>query len=174
MPKIFLKKTSLEICLFLIVLFKENNRISDSVLGYFFSIFRQLNLDDSSEVSVNDVKNAAQRTNAKETALPPTAQVAAQEGKYLGKLFTNHLANIEEDNYDDVLPFKYRYLGSFAYIGDNSAVLKLPVVGSFMGWSIMWLWRGAYASECVSFRMRALVIFDWMKSYLFGRDTSRI
>ena len=100
--------------------------------------------------------------------------MAAQEGKYLGKLFTNHLANIEENNYDNLLPFKYHYLGSFAYIGDNSAVLKLPVVGSFMGWSIMWLWRGAYASECVSFRMRALVIFDWMKSYLFGRDTSRI
>ena len=26
-------------------------------------------------------------------------------------------------------PFKYRHLGSFAYVGDNQAVLQLPVIG---------------------------------------------
>ena len=38
----------------------------------------------------------------------------------------------------------------------------------------MWLWRAAYASECASTRTKLLVVGDWAKSHVFGRDSSRI
>jgi len=122
----------------------------------------------------SSLQSLATKTSAKETALPPTAQVAAQEGKYLGKLLSNHQEEIMNNNLNDVDPFKYNHLGSFAYVGDNRAVLELPIIGSMMGWSTMLLWRGTYANDCVSSRMRVLVVLDWIKSYIFGRDTSRI
>ena len=28
--------------------------------------------------------------------------------------------------------FNYRHLGSFAYVGDNKAVLQLPIIGTLM------------------------------------------
>ena len=34
-------------------------------------------------------------------------------------------------------------------------------------------WRSAYISMCFSWRNRTLVIVDWMKSKIFGRDVSR-
>ena len=73
-----------------------------------------------------------------------------------------------------VSPFEYKHLGSFAYVGDNRAVLQLPVIGSFKGLSTMWLWRASYTNECVGFRMKCLVLGDWIKSAVFGRDTSRL
>ena len=29
----------------------------------------------------------------------------------------------------DISPFKYKHIGSFAYVGDNKAVLQLPIIG---------------------------------------------
>jgi NADH:ubiquinone reductase (non-electrogenic) len=34
-------------------------------------------------------------------------------------------------------------------------------------------WRSAYVSMCFSWRNRTLVILDWIKSKMFGRDVSR-
>ena len=127
-----------------------------------------------SMISSEEFSRLAQEADEKQTFLPPTAQVAAQEGKYLGKLLSKNETEVFTKDLKNVDPFQYNHLGSFAYVGDNLAVLELPVVGAVKGWSAMWLWRGAYASECVSLRMRTLVLFDWIKSFIFGRDTSRI
>lgn len=132
------------------------------------------NRDSQQNISSEDFTRLAEEADEKQTFLPPTAQVAAQEGKYLGKLLNKHKDDIANQRMRDVNPFQYNHLGSFAYVGDNRAVLELPFLGAFKGWSAMWLWRGAYASECVSLRMRVLVLFDWIKSFMFGRDTSRI
>lgn len=50
--------------------------------------------------------------------LPATAQVAAQEGKYLAKQFNAMAKN------EPIVPFKYHHLGSFAYIGGDDAGAK--------------------------------------------------
>lgn len=34
-------------------------------------------------------------------------------------------------------------------------------------------WRSAYISMCFSTRNKVLVIVDWIKSKMFGRDVSR-
>ena len=44
--------------------------------------------------------------------------------------------------------------------------------GSVSGIRTMLLWRATYASELASWRTRLLVVGDWGKSYVFGRDSS--
>lgn len=70
-------------------------------------------------------------------SLPATAQVASQQGKYLGRLLsqtngevlTQSKAELEKKG---LAPFEYHHLGSFAYVGDNKAVLQVPIFGEFM------------------------------------------
>ncbi|EER16256.1 NADH dehydrogenase, putative [Perkinsus marinus ATCC 50983] len=46
--------------------------------------------------------------------------------------------------------------------------------GNITGVSTFALWRGVYASKMVSWRCRHLVIWDWIKAYLYGRDLSKM
>ena len=67
----------------------------------------------------------------------PTAQVAAQEGTYLGRLFNTlnkeiFLAKKGEITMDalhslisESPQFKYRHFGSFAYIGGHEAIAQV-------------------------------------------------
>lgn len=102
-----------------------------------------------------------------------TAQVASQQGKYLGKklgrLASKHEvleANSVKDLDEAVSgPFRYRHLGNLAYIG-NAAVFdwgKLSVMG---GLAAMYAWRSVYWSEQVSARTRALLMIDWIIRYV--------
>lgn len=103
-------------------------------------------------------------------SIPQTAQVAAQQGKYLGKklheLATHHstlLANELPDQPDEAVsrPFRYKHLGMLAYIG-NAAVFDLGNM-SFMGGLVaMYAWRSVYWNEQVSLRTRALLMIDWI------------
>ena len=58
-------------------------------------------------------------------------------------------------------PFKYRHLGSLAYIG-NAAVFDLGEYSFMGGLAAMYAWRSVYWSEQVSNRTRALLMFDWI------------
>ena len=136
-------------------------------------------MDKDERLSVDEFKTLLKQIDSELKSLPATAQVASQQGKYLGKLFSKHADIVGRvENQDlcslEINPFKYYHLGSFAYVGDGRAVLELPVIGSFKGLGTMWLWRAAYTNECVGLRMKTLVLFDWLKSAVFGRDTSRI
>ncbi|KAM7222395.1 Pyridine nucleotide-disulfide oxidoreductase domain containing protein [Rhypophila decipiens] len=76
----------------------------------------------------------------------------------------------------DIKPFHYSHQGSLAYIGSEKAVADVSWFnGNFAtGGSLTYLfWRSAYLSMCFSTRNRLLVINDWLKSKLFGRDVSR-
>ena len=91
-------------------------------------------------------------------------------------------------------PFQYSHQGSLAYIGSERAVADISwLAGNFAsGGTLTYLfWRSAYLSElnniflrwflalmrspgmCFSTRNRLLVILDWVKSKMFGRDVSR-
>lgn len=132
------------------------------------------------------------------TKYPPTAQVAFQEGEYLANYF-DKLHQVESLKYtigrateqDNVptlskklarleknLPhFIYNYQGSLAYIGSEKAVADL-VWGDWSnisaGGSLTFLfWRSAYIYMCLSVKNQVLVVLDWAKVYLFGRDVSK-
>lgn len=159
----------------------------------------------------------------------PTAQVAAQEGAFLARLF-NTMAKTDEIEQDlaqlsdsqataksedrnnilaligerqkqlrrtkQVGPFQYSHQGSLAYIGAEKAVADVSWFSGNVasGGTMTYLfWKSAYLSMCFSSeyspsivfrfpdpllissiaRNRILVMVDWAKSSIFGRDVSR-
>jgi NADH:ubiquinone reductase (non-electrogenic) len=73
-------------------------------------------------------------------------------------------------------PFEYSHQGSLAYIGSEKAVADVSwLTGNIAsGGQLTYLfWRSAYLSMCFSTRNRILVIMDWVKAKVFGRDVSR-
>lgn len=96
---------------------------------------------------------------------PVTAQTAQRQGKYLGKSL-NKIAGGK-----DVRPFKYKDLGMLAYIGSHKALAN---TNQYKGSGfVTWLfWRSVYITKLVSFKNKMLVLFDWFKTFVFGRDVS--
>lgn len=96
---------------------------------------------------------------------PATAQVAQREGKYVAKQL-NKLA--KGGIYK---PFSYKDIGMLAYIGSHKALANLSQYkGS--GFAIWLFWRSVYVTKLVSLKNKVLVLFDWFKNFLFGRDIS--
>jgi len=127
---------------------------------------------------------------------PPTAQVAYQQGKYLGRMFRFGCeASIADAQ---AAAFEYNHQGSMAYVGDgkaaaevdpNSIAKKLgssPITNRFfwrslygdeshvklMGAAGFALWRSVYFSKLMSARTRFCVASDWLRTSLFGRPAA--
>lgn len=98
--------------------------------------------------------------------LPETAQVAQQQGKYLAYSLNRLGRSIPPR------PFRYRHLGMLAYIGGNRALADLQNFKGH-GWTTWIFWRSAYLTRVVSLKNKVLVLFDWMKARVFGRDVSQ-
>ncbi|KAL8277059.1 hypothetical protein RQP46_010593 [Phenoliferia psychrophenolica] len=144
-------------------------------------VFQQY-ANGKNELDLNQLADLFLDISKNMTALPATAQVANQQGVYLGKKFTKlatsghdtAMQNFVYDDPDDLLfkPFKYTHMGSLAYIG-NSAVFDIENWSFAGGLVAMYLWRSVYWSEQVSMRTRCLLMLDWVKRGVFGRDLSR-
>jgi NADH dehydrogenase FAD-containing subunit len=132
---------------------------------------------------LNELADMFLRISNKMTALPPTAQVANQQGVYLGKKFTalvkagvlapspvssDYTLESDESMYKQ---FTYKHLGSLASLGSAGAAFDLDGYGSFAGGLIaMYAWRSIYWSEQTSMRTRAMLMMDWVKRGIFGCD----
>jgi NADH:ubiquinone reductase (non-electrogenic) len=123
----------------------------------------------------------------------PTAQVAAQQGKYLGETFnalSRHFpvaerAPASEAEWREELEkrkeFAYTHNGALAYVGSKTAIYdyrdpahnKTGEEYTSKGWTTWILWRSVYLSKLLSVRNRVLVATDWIKTSVFGRDVSR-
>jgi NADH dehydrogenase FAD-containing subunit len=127
--------------------------------------------------------------------LPQTAQVAAQQGAYVARLFNrmydlksqgSHLAPINPAAANGDLsvwlrlrgavvasPFSFLNLGQLAFLGGGEALSQLqlgdqPILYEAGSVGFL-LWRSVYIVKQVSTRTRLLVLFDWFKSKVFGR-----
>lgn len=118
--------------------------------------------------------------------LPATAQVASQEGHYLGRLFNKlsqqlYKQKLEQeqekklsDSLDVEKKFEFHSFGSFAYIGDHQAIADFgPERSKQKGFSTWLLWRSVYFSKLLSLRNRISVVSGWIGASTFGRDISR-
>lgn len=147
-----------------------------------------------------------------ERPLPATAQVAAQQGEWLARLFTacgtearsgtdndgvavllppryddddgarslaDRVSGFAVNDYEYAAPFQFLNLGILAYTGGGSALAQLQVApgekGSVKGKGKVGfgLWRSVYLTKQVSWRNRFLVLTDWVKTQIFGRDITR-
>lgn len=101
-----------------------------------------------------------------ENPFPATAQTAQQQGKYLGKALSRAGRGRTVD------PFVYRHYGMLAYVGSGRALADLAAVKG-KGLSTWVFWRSAYLTKLVSMKNKILVLFDWLKAVIFGRDISK-
>ncbi|PFH54142.1 hypothetical protein AMATHDRAFT_72670 [Amanita thiersii Skay4041] len=146
-------------------------------------LFDRFDTDADNSLSLNELLLLLQEVGKKITTLPATAQVASQQGKYVGKKLhklarkydTLKANDIQPEGMDEAIggPFKYLHLGSLAYIG-NAAVFDLGRFSITGGLVAMYAWRSVYWNEQVSARTRALLMIDWIIRGIWGRDLSRL
>lgn len=98
--------------------------------------------------------------------LPATAQVAQQGGTYLARSLENAVRGLP------VKPFRYKHYGMLAYVGSAKALADLKAIKG-KGFTTWLFWRSAYFTRLVSLKNKILVVFDWLKTFVFGRDISR-
>ncbi|OMO96416.1 hypothetical protein CCACVL1_04966, partial [Corchorus capsularis] len=135
------------------------------------------------EIDIEKFKEALSQVDSQMKNLPATAQVAAQQGEYLAKCF-NRMEKCEKypegprrfrtGGQHRFHPFRYKHFGQFAPLGGEQTAAQLPGDWVSIGHSTQWLWYSVYASKLVSWRTRMLVVSDWFRRFVFGRDTSRI
>ncbi|KAH7545910.1 hypothetical protein FEM48_Zijuj01G0144200 [Ziziphus jujuba var. spinosa] len=138
---------------------------------------------ESLELNIEEFKSALSQVDSQMKNLPATAQVAAQQGVYLARCF-NRMEECEQNPEGPLRfrgqgrhrfrPFRYKHLGQFAPLGGEETAAQLPGDWVSIGHSSQWLWYSVYASKQVSWRNRALVITDWARRFIFGRDSSQI
>ncbi|KAF2305088.1 hypothetical protein GH714_001718 [Hevea brasiliensis] len=138
---------------------------------------------ESIELNINEFKTALSEVDSQMKNLPATAQVASQQGTYLANCF-NRMEEAEKNPEGPLRfrgegrhrfrPFRYKHLGQFAPLGGEQTAAQLPGDWVSIGHSSQWLWYSVYASKQVSWRTRALVVSDWTRRFIFGRDSSGI
>lgn len=134
-------------------------------------------------IDIELFKAALSEVDAQMKNLPATAQVAAQQGAYLANCF-NRMERCETypegplrfrgSGRHRFHPFRYKHFGQFAPLGGEQTAAQLPGDWVSIGRSTQWLWYSVYASKLVSWRTRMLVVSDWGRRFIFGRDSSRI
>ncbi|MGC8654688.1 MAG: FAD-dependent oxidoreductase [Candidatus Kryptoniota bacterium] len=118
-------------------------------------------------IGTKNIFAAGDCATIKNRPLPATAQIAQQEGLYLAK-YLNRLAKGKK-----IKEFRDRNMGMLAYIGSRRALLDLPKVKG-KGFGAYLLWRSIYLTKLISIRNKILVLMDWFKAIVFGRDLSII
>ncbi|MDB5034752.1 MAG: putative dehydrogenase [Chlorobi bacterium] len=107
-------------------------------------------------------------SNIAGNAVPQTAQLAMQQGKYLAKAL-----NAIHDG-ESPKPFKFNNLGMLAYVGESKALADIPKANiRWRGLITYIFWRSAYFTRLIGFKNKVLVLFDWIKTAVFGRDLSK-
>lgn len=98
---------------------------------------------------------------------PPTAQFALRQGEQLGR----NLARVLRGR--PVQPFRHRYLGQLATIGQRHAVAE---VGGryFRGFIAWWMWRTIYLAKLPGLARKLRVMIDWTFEIFFEKDISII
>jgi NADH dehydrogenase len=105
--------------------------------------------------------------NGKVKASPPTAQFAFRQGTALGKNVFGVLRGLEPR------PFKYRYMGQLATIGNRAAVAEIFGF-HFKGFVAWWMWRTIYLAKLPGTVRKLRVMIDWTFDLIFPRDISQI
>ncbi|EFA76339.1 calcium-binding EF-hand domain-containing protein [Heterostelium album PN500] len=137
--------------------------------------FAEFDVNKDNFLQFDEFQHLIEKIDSNLTTLPATAQVANQMGIYLAKTMNNMTKDPSQDYLDQkIQPFRYKHLGSFAYIGHHNAVADIPGKFSGGGFGVWWAWRAIYLEKQFSLKNKFLVSLDWSKTILFGRDISRL
>ncbi len=140
--------------------------------------FEEADKEKSGFLTLATLHSALEKADKKIRALPATAQVASQEGRYVANLL-NKLPDLSITDYQqhNLKPFQYQHMGALAYVGGDSAVLDFTGTKfqfkSLSGRSAAYLWKSFYFTEMFTGRTKTLLAFDWVRTHVYGRDISR-
>jgi len=159
-----------------------NERVGDRTARKGFDAiaedFQKLEADREDGIGFETFKKLLEQIDGNLRPFPPTAQVAAQQGKYLAKILAKGVVTGDEASFKEqsqsVGAFTYFHKGALAYLGGGSAAFDLPVVGPVTGPAAGVAWKFYEASAQLSWKNRALVGLDWLREGLWGRDTSHL
>lgn len=100
--------------------------------------------------------------------LPQLAQVAEQQGAYLGRALNRRAVG------RPIGPFTWRDRGASSFLGHGRAVVQRPGrprgVAGFLAYQ---LWRMGVFTGLLGPKNRVLVPLDRLRAYVFGRDLSK-
>ena len=100
--------------------------------------------------------------------LPGLAQVAHQQGRYLGRALRARLTGGRKPG-----PFRFSGRGNLAVVGRNSAVIDFGRV-HLRGFPAWVLWGIVHVYLLVGFQNRFLVVMRWLWAYLTSSRGARI
>jgi NADH:ubiquinone reductase (H+-translocating) len=100
--------------------------------------------------------------------LPGVAQVAMQQGRYVGRMIRGRIAGKPTQK-----PFRYFDKGTMAVVGKGFAVLQTGKVhiSGFLAWLA---WAGIHLQFLAQSSLRVSVFVQWIWTYLTGQRGSRI
>ena len=81
--------------------------------------------EDQNGINFDQFQQLLRKVDSQLRSFPLTAQVAAQEGKFLSNLFNEAIGESEWLQSGDLPQFKYQHKGQLAYIGQNNAVAEI-------------------------------------------------
>ncbi|PTY05256.1 copper transporter [Opitutaceae bacterium EW11] len=96
---------------------------------------------------------------------PPTAQFALRQGRQLAENLVRAMRG------EPLRPFKYRYMGQLATVGQRAAVAELFGF-RFSGFIAWWMWRSIYLAKLPGTLRKLRVMMDWTFELFFRRDIS--
>jgi len=109
--------------------------------------------------------------------LPPTAQIASQQGTYVATRLNQSSHNdFKEAPWEKHLKFSWANKGQMAFVGKKVAVLETPGKHkpfSFKGVMPWMVWKGFYFGRQFSARNRIIIAADWIRTAMFGRTMMR-
>eukprot|EP00592_Proboscia_alata_P008067 CAMPEP_0194358190 /NCGR_PEP_ID=MMETSP0174-20130528/5487_1 /TAXON_ID=216777 /ORGANISM="Proboscia alata, Strain PI-D3" /LENGTH=644 /DNA_ID=CAMNT_0039128437 /DNA_START=86 /DNA_END=2020 /DNA_ORIENTATION=+ len=126
-----------------------------------------------SQCNVDETDTEAETTNK---LLPPLKDLSNR-----GETLAERICSFSTQSNRFAAPFQFLNLGILAYTGAGSALAQVPITPNNKDNMIkgkgkvgFGLWRSVYINKQISTRNRVLVLLDWAKTRVFGRDITRI
>ena len=121
-------------------------------------------IDDRDVYVIGD---AAHYKDTNNNPLPGIAPVAIQQGKYVSNIIRNN--NKRNEN----KPFKFSDKGMLATVGKYKAIgkignLEISGITAWLFWSVI------HIVYLIGYRLKLLVIIEWIFSYLFNKKGTRL
>ena len=121
-------------------------------------------IDDRDVYVIGD---AAHYKDTNNQPLPGIAPVAIQQGKYVSNIIRNN--NKRNEN----KPFKFSDKGMLATVGKYKAIgkignLEISGITAWLFWSVI------HIVYLIGYRLKLLVIIEWIFSYLFNKKGTRL
>ena len=119
-------------------------------------------IEDGSVFAIGDC------SHIEENPYPCTAQVAEREGRYVAMC----LGLDAQGRGSGVKAFSLQNLGMLAYLGGYQGLADFPT-SKLQGFKSWILWRSVYFTKLGTWRSRFQVPFDWIRTFIWGRDVSQ-